>query len=66
MHNESVYYHRYAQLSKESANQIAEQKWLEINEKNLKENLYPFLERAQMVIEKGDGHSVQLVRLRKF
>ena len=40
--------------------------WEEINEVNLRENVLPTRERADLVLEKGGRHSVQRVRLRKL
>ncbi|MEJ7813368.1 MAG: type I pantothenate kinase [Gemmatimonadaceae bacterium] len=60
------YFHRYAALSTPEAIALAERIWREINEVNLRENIEPTRERADLILEKGDRHSVQRVRLRKL
>ncbi|MFV1992092.1 MAG: type I pantothenate kinase, partial [Acidimicrobiales bacterium] len=37
--------------------------WRSINLVNLHSNILPTRERAQMILKKGDDHSVQAVRL---
>ena len=60
------YFHRFAELPTEEAMATAERIWEEINEVNLRENVLPTRERADLVLEKGKHHSVQRVRLRKL
>lgn len=64
--NESSYFHRYASLGEEEAIATAAHIWREINLVNLVENIGPTRERAQMVLEKGEQHAVQSVRLRRI
>lgn len=59
------YFHSYAQLSEEEAINIANNIWLEINGKNLIQNILPTRERASLILTKGDNHAVEKVRLRK-
>ena len=40
--------------------------WEEINEANLRENIEPTRERADLVLEKGIRHGVQRVRMRRL
>jgi type I pantothenate kinase len=63
---ESSYFHRYASLSLEEAPRVARQIWREINGVNLRENIQPTRERAHLILEKGEDHSVQRVKLRKI
>jgi type I pantothenate kinase len=60
------YFHRFTQLSDDEARRLALQIWIEINEANLRENIEPTRERATLVLEKGERHSVQQVRMRKL
>jgi type I pantothenate kinase len=60
------YFHRYADLSESEAVRTALEIWTEINERNLLENIEPTRERASLILEKGEGHSVQKVRLRRL
>ena len=63
--NVSSYFHRYAQLSEPEAVETARQIWREINLVNLKENISPTKERAHLVLEKGEDHTVKRIRLRR-
>lgn len=61
----SSYFHHYTQLSEDHAIQIASDIWEEINAKNLHHNILPTRERADLILQKGDNHAVQTIRLRK-
>ncbi len=63
--NASSYFHRYAQLSESEAVETARQIWREINLVNLRENIRPTKERAHLILEKGEQHSVEKIRLRR-
>jgi type I pantothenate kinase len=52
-------------LSDEEAAGVALDIWERINEVNLVENILPTRERASLILEKAEDHSVQLVRLRR-
>ena len=58
------YFHRYADLSESEAIETAERIWREINLLNLRENVQPTRERAHLILEKGDRHRVDNIRLR--
>lgn len=64
--DESSYFHRYADLSAEEARDAASGIWAEINGANLKENIAPTRERANLILEKSGDHSVRNVKLRNF
>ena len=64
--NESSYFHRYARLTEAEAIATATRIWREINLVNLLENIGPTRERAHLILEKGDQHAVQNVRLRRI
>jgi type I pantothenate kinase len=60
------YFNRYSKLTKEEAVEKAHSIWREINGPNLRDNIQPTRERAQLILRKGAGHSVEEVRLRKL
>lgn len=60
------YFHRYANLSNREAIAVAEKIWREINGVNLRANIEPTRERAQLILEKGSDHHVVGVKLRKL
>ena len=62
----TAYFHRFAELSVEEATELAMRVWDEIDHPNLKENIEPTKDRARLILEKGEDHSVQSVRLRKI
>lgn len=64
--NPDSYFNRYSKLSREEAIAKAHSIWREINGPNLRDNIQPTRERAQLILRKGTGHSVEEVRLRKL
>lgn len=60
------YFHRFAALSEEEARETALRIWIDINERNLIENIAPTRERAGLILEKSDGHAVTAVHLRRL
>lgn len=60
------FFHRYAQLSDDAAQAIAEGLWNNINLKNLHENILPTRPRANLILRKGKDHLVEEVALRKL
>ena len=63
--NPSSYFHRYADLTREEAIETAKRIWREINLLNLRENIGPTRERAHLILEKGERHRVEGVKLRR-
>ena len=59
------YFKHYAHLSEQEAVTTAGKIWDEINGLNLKENILPTRERADLILKKGANHEVELVTLRK-
>ncbi|RKF21404.1 type I pantothenate kinase [Alginatibacterium sediminis] len=59
------YFHSYAQLDQKQATDVASGIWDSINEVNLLENINPTRGHADLILEKGDNHQIQRVRLRK-
>lgn len=62
--NPASYFHRYAELPLEEAMRFAINAWEQINGVNLRENIAPTREHANLILEKGPDHLVQRVRLR--
>ena len=61
------FFHQYAVgMSDEAALEFAREVWESINAVNLRENGLPTRERARLILEKGAGHRVESVRLRKI
>ncbi len=59
------YFHHYAQLSEEEAVATASRIWHEINYKNLKQNILPTKDRAELILTKGREHGIDQVWLKK-
>ena len=64
--NPESFFHRYSQLSADSAMAIAEGLWTNINLKNLRENIQPTRPRADLILRKGADHLIQEVALRQL
>jgi type I pantothenate kinase len=62
----TAYFHRFAELSVEEATDLAMRVWDQIDHPNLKQNIEPTRDRARLILEKGEDHAVQSVRLRKI
>ncbi|MEM8932192.1 MAG: type I pantothenate kinase [Acidobacteriota bacterium] len=60
------YFHRYAHLSDDEAIELARSIWRTINGPNLRRNILPTRERADLILEKGTDHGVRSVRLRRI
>jgi type I pantothenate kinase len=60
------YFHRYADLSDAEAIRKALSIWEEINGLNLRENILPTRTRAHLILEKGQDHAIENVKLRKL
>lgn len=59
------YFKGYAALSEDEAIRTAEQIWNDINGRNLKENILPTRERANLILTKGRNHLFEQIKLRK-
>mgnify|MGYP001209434921 CR=1 FL=1 len=60
------YFHRYSQVSKDEALEVANGLWTNINLVNLLDNIQPTRPRADLVLRKGRDHLVERVALRKL
>ena len=59
------YFKHYAQLSEQESIQTATDIWNNINGLNLRENILPTRERANLILTNGANHVVEWVKLRK-
>jgi type I pantothenate kinase len=64
--NPLSYFHRYRSLPEGEARQLASNIWQEINLVNLRENIQPTRQRADLVLRKQSDHSVKEVWLRQI
>ena len=60
------YFHRYASLTDKEANATANRIWETINLINLRENVLPTRQRADLILRKGADHIIHSVWLRKL
>jgi len=60
------YFHRYATLSEDEARETGLSIWRSINLVNLKENILPTRQRADLILRKAANHAVESVALRKL
>lgn len=59
-------FHQYANLPQNDIISLAEKFWNEINGPNLRNNIYPIMKRASLILEKGNGHVIEKILLRKL
>ena len=64
--NPSSYFHHYKDLTLDDATRIAREIWNDINLANLRENILPTRERANVVLRKREDHTVGEVWLREI
>jgi type I pantothenate kinase len=64
--DEDSFFHHFAHLTERQAVDLARQIWRDINGANLRENILPTRDRAQLILEKGADHTVRRVKLRKL
>ena len=60
------YFHRYSRLSDDEAIKTATSIWSRINLVNLHENILPTRQRADLILTKGESHTVEEVALRRL
>ncbi|GIN72828.1 pantothenate kinase [Bacillus sp. J14TS2] len=63
--NPKSYFQRFSKLSEKEALLIADRIWHETNKANLYENILPTRDRADLILEKGKGHLVENISIRK-
>lgn len=62
----AAYFHRYSKLTEDEAVETALNIWRSINLKNLRENILPTRQRADLILRKGANHLAKSVALRKL
>jgi type I pantothenate kinase len=60
------YFHRYSRLSDSEAVSTAKSIWDRINLVNLRENILPTRQRADLILTKNEGHLIDEVALRRL
>ncbi|MBV9052763.1 MAG: type I pantothenate kinase, partial [Hyphomicrobiales bacterium] len=60
------FFRRFAELSEEQARETAEDIWRSINLLNLRENILPTRQRADLILRKGAAHQIVEVALRRL
>ncbi|QIW15146.1 type I pantothenate kinase [Pasteurellaceae bacterium RH1A] len=61
----NAYFHHYSKLTEAEAITTASTIWDEINGLNLRQNILPSRERANLILVKGENHEIETVKLRK-
>ncbi|WP_433957281.1 type I pantothenate kinase [Cytobacillus horneckiae] len=64
--NPKSYFNKFTKLTERDALEVANRIWKETNRMNLKKNILPTKNRADLIIEKGEGHAVTKVQVRKL
>ncbi len=60
------YFHRYSNLSDAEATETAISIWTRINLVNLRENILPTRQRADLILKKNEAHLIEDVSLRRL
>ncbi|HUO84476.1 MAG TPA: type I pantothenate kinase [Thermoanaerobaculia bacterium] len=60
------FFHYFARMTAEEAESIATGVWTTVNLANLRENIAPTREKATLILEKGAGHAIERVLLRRL
>jgi len=64
--NPESYFHRYASLTDDESRLTANRIWETINLANLRENVLPTRQRADLILRKDNNHGISSVALRKL
>jgi type I pantothenate kinase len=64
--DKDAYFYRYSKLTREQAVEQALKLWRTINLVNLKKNILPTRQRANLILSKAEAHRVETVSLRKL
>ncbi|ART82233.1 type I pantothenate kinase [Oceanisphaera profunda] len=59
------YFHHYAHLTEAQAIATASRIWQDINYQNLRQNILPTKDRAELILTKGQDHGIEQVWLKK-
>ncbi|ADO41965.1 type I pantothenate kinase [Ketogulonicigenium vulgare] len=60
------YFSKYASLSDAESVEMAHRIWADINEPNLRQNILPTRERADLILHKGRDHRADLLQIRRM
>jgi type I pantothenate kinase len=60
------YFRKYAEVSQDEALKVAESLWNSINLINLRDNILPTRQRANLILTKGASHRIEGVALRRL
>lgn len=60
------FFHRYSQVNDKEAEEIAHRIWKQTNLTNLRDNILPTRQRADLILSKGPDHAIETVALRKL
>lgn len=60
------FFHRYAAMPEQEVITLAKTIWQNINSVNLRENILPTRQRANLILVKGADHSIETVALRRL
>lgn len=63
-HDETAFFHRFADLDDAQARSVALSVWDSINGPNLRDHIAPTRTRANVILEKGPDHELRRVRVR--
>lgn len=63
--DEACYFHHFSKLTEQQAQHTAANIWNTINSPNLKQNILPTKNRANLILQKGNEHLIEKVRLRQ-
>jgi type I pantothenate kinase len=61
-----AYFHKYATMPPDKVRNVALELWRTINLKNLQQIILPTRRRAQLILQKGESHRVEVASLRKL
>jgi type I pantothenate kinase len=62
----AAYFHKFSLISDKEAREIARSIWENTNLKNLRQNILPTRQRADVILHKASNHHVNQVKLRKL
>jgi type I pantothenate kinase len=60
------FFRRFGDLTEEQARETADGLWRGINLPNLRENILPTRQRADLILRKGSAHQIAEVALRRL
>ena len=64
-HDSQSYFKRFTEISEDDAVALAHEVWNKVNLVNLMDNILPTRNRAQIIVQKGEGHRIEKLFIRK-